>query len=405
MSGHHTKSLSQGIACAVALLVGLRSGEAAPAQGARTATGPLVKARAAVVMDAATGALIYAKDPDRRLPPASTTKVMTAVLAVESGRLDDSVVVSSRATRVQPSKLYLRAGERARLRDLTYALLLKSANDASVVVAEALGGSVAGFTGQMNRRAAELGARNTNFVNPNGLPAHGHYSSARDLALIFRHALSLSQFRDAAATRALRLNAWRGHSRRRSLYVQNNNRLLSSYQVPVIGKTGYTRAAKRCFVGAAKSENGQEIIVALLGSTDLWGDARRLLDFGLAHSASTLKAEKADTLRSPEPPVRGAGVFVLGRRGVPTAAPPPDLDGAETYSVLLVPAHNSRPAAERLRHYVDRRGHYAVVEAVGPPRERVYRVRILGLPDLDAALETGAELRAEHLQPTIIPPG
>ena len=400
---------------ALALLVA-RAAMPVPATAAprAAATGPLVKARAAVVMDADTGALLYAKDPDRKLPPASTTKVMTAILALESGRLEESVPVSHLATRAQPSKLYLRAGERAQLRDLTYAMLLRSANDASVVVAEALGGSVSAFAVQMNRRAAEIGARNTHFVNPNGLPARDHYSTARDLALIFRHALGLADFRSIAATRSSRLITWRGKTRRRSLYLQNTNRLLATYRVPVIGKTGYTRAAKRCFVGAAQTETGRDIVIALLGSTDLWGDARRLLDFGFAHAASTLTASRPSPVPSAgdsKTSVAMAGavestVQKTAQKPVETALatpPPSDLDATDTYSLVLVPVHNSRAAAERLRHYVDRRGHYAVVETTGNAPEH-YRVRILNLPDLDAALETGARLRAENLEPVIVPP-
>jgi hypothetical protein len=137
----------------------------------------------------------------------------------------------------------------------------------------------------------------------------------------------------------------------------------------------------------------------------------------MSQAPTTLRAE---AVRSPEPapiravePARGRAVALplppdvvepARSREVPPP-PPPDSDAADRYSLLLVPAHNSRAAAERLRHYVDRRGHYAVVEAVGPPGGRQYRVRILGLPDLDAALETGSELRGEHLTPTIVPPG
>jgi D-alanyl-D-alanine carboxypeptidase (penicillin-binding protein 5/6) len=408
------------LSVAVCLAVGIVFGAVVPSaaapsvRAARGEGGPLVRARAAVVMDAETGHLIYAKEPDRRLPPASTTKVMTAMLAIESGRLDDAVVVSHRATAVQPIKLYLRAGEQVRLGDLTYAMLLKSANDASVVVAEALGGSIRGFSTRMNRRAAELGARNTHFVNPNGLPATDHYSTARDLALIFRHALTVTHFREMAATRSTRVTAWRSRSRRRALALQNTNRLLTSYPVPVIGKTGFTRAAKRCFVGAARTPDGRDIVVALLGSTDLWGDARRLLDFGMAHATTTLTVAahaakpSAPEVLAPKSETAPPHVVALRRATEGAAAPgdtPPAPIATDAYSVVLVPSLNSLEGAERLRHYLDRRGHHAVVEVTGPPEGRSYRVRIPGLPDLDAALEKGAELRDEQLVPTIVPPG
>jgi D-alanyl-D-alanine carboxypeptidase (penicillin-binding protein 5/6) len=366
-------------------------------------------------MDAQTGLLLYAKDPDRRLPPASTTKVMTAILALESGRLDDDVTVSRTAARVQPIKLNLRPGEHALVRDLTYALMLRSANDASVAVAETLGGSIPGFAERMNRRAAAVGARNTNFVNPNGLPAHGHYSTARDLAEIFRYAMSVPGFRTIAATRNSRVTAWQG-TRRRSIAVRNSNRLLQSYRVPVIGKTGYTRAAKRCFVGAAET-GGRRVVIALLGSTDLWGDARRLLDYGLA-PATVYPSDSLQMVRNdPVPKAPPPQIFALRTPQAPSApsepsapsaslaAPPrtePDANGR--YSLVLSPASNTREAAERLRHYVSRRGHEAMVEVVGQaPRQR-YKVRIVGLRTRASAMRIRAALEREHLQPTVVPP-
>jgi len=355
---------------------------------------PSVRARAAVVMDATTGEFLYTKRPDEQLPPASTTKVLTATLALESGRLDERVKVSRSATRVQPSKLHLRAGDSLCLRDLTRAVLLRSANDASIVVAEALAGSVKSFAAKMNRRAAELGAQNTKFVNPNGLPAAGHLSTARDLALIFRHALDVPDFREIAATPESRITAWR-RERRQTFYLHNSNRLLRDYRVPVVGKTGYTRAAKRCFVGAA-SEGGREVVVALLGSTDLWGDARRLLDFGLSQPAPAVQvtARKEGEEKALVPGI--------GDVQPPVAEQQSQLD---EYSLVIRPVHNSRGAAERLRHFVSSRGHRAVIEAIGPESTRLYLVRVVGLRTLDAALRAGAQLQAENLRPMIVPPG
>jgi D-alanyl-D-alanine carboxypeptidase (penicillin-binding protein 5/6) len=381
-----------GLAC---IALGIGSAPAVAAAG-----GPTLRARAAVVMDARTGDVLYAKDPDRRLPPASTTKVMTAVVALESGLLDDTVTVSRMAAGVQPIKLYLRAGERARMRDLVYAMLLRSANDASVAVAERVGGSVPGFAVRMNRRAAALGARNTHFVNPNGLPARGHYSTARDLATILRHAMSLPGFRDVAATPASRVTAWRG-AQRRSIAVRNTNRLLQSYRAPVIGKTGYTRAAKRCFVGAVEAQ-GRQVIIALLGSTDLWGDARRLLDYGLAH-ASTGTSEPLQIAAHDGRKDAGVTTRLLAMTAPAAGLPPGVAIETSPYSLLLMPTVNNRDAAERLRLYVDRRGHVAVVEVVGRPRH--YQVRILGLTSETDAVRAQAALQRENLHPTLVPPG
>jgi D-alanyl-D-alanine carboxypeptidase len=365
---------------------------------------PVVRARAAVVMDARTGDLIYEKHPDEQLPPASTTKVVTATLALESGRLDETVTVSQSATRVQPTKLNLRVGDRVCLRDLTRAVLLRSANDASVVVAEALAGSVEDFAARMNRRAAELGARNSSFVNPNGLPAQGHYSTARDLALIFRHALEIPGFREIAGTRESQITAWRP-GRRRTIQLHNSNRLLNGYRVPVLGKTGYTRAAKRCFVGAARAD-GREIVVSLLGSTDMWGDARRLLDFGFTHPAlavpgTAARTGTADGGGAAKPSDGPALAPRVSRLHSPVAERPDQLD---QYSLILTPAHNSRAAAERLRHFVNSRGHSAVIEAIGQLSTCRYLVRVVGLGTLEAARRAEAQLQAEHLRPTIVPP-
>jgi D-alanyl-D-alanine carboxypeptidase len=155
----------------------------------------VVTAKAAIVVDRETGVVLWQHNPDRALPPASTTKVVTAMLALESGRLDETFRVSPRAARQQASKIHLKSGWRMKLRDLVYAILLNSANDASVVIAEGLAGSVAKFAGQMNVYARSLGTTRSHFVNPNGLPARRHYSTVRDLARVFDHALDLPEFR------------------------------------------------------------------------------------------------------------------------------------------------------------------------------------------------------------------
>ena len=239
--------------------------------------GPAVTARSALVMDANTGEVIWEDDGSVPLPPASTTKVMTAIVAIESDRLDESFAVSQFAAATAPSRINLRAGQRMRLRNLLYALLLKSANDAGTVIAEGVGGSQAAFAARMTARAEELGARTANFKNAHGLSAPGHLASARDLAIIMRHALRLPLMREILGTRQVRvpIEGPRAHW----VSLSSHNRLLTGHEYRVIGKTGYTRAAGRCFVGAARSGE-REIVIALLGSRDLWGDAKRLLAFG-----------------------------------------------------------------------------------------------------------------------------
>ncbi len=249
------------------------------------ASGPgNITARAAVVLDARTGEILWERDAHRQLPPASTTKILTTVLALESGRLDRSFVVSPLAAAQEPSKLGLRAGQRVRLEDLTYALMLKSANDASVVVAEGLAGSVPAFAELMNERARELGARDSHFTNPHGLPHSEHVSTPYDIAVILRHALTVPGFREVAGTRSKVIHVVGDKVRQMPVY--SKNRLLSGYFVPVLGKTGYTRAAGRCFAGAAEL-NGHRIITVVFGAPDMWGDTRRLMAYGFSRFDDT----------------------------------------------------------------------------------------------------------------------
>ena len=256
------------------------------AVGASAAVGdPSVTAQAAVVMDARTGALLWSLNPDEPRPPASTTKILTTVLALESGRLEDTVVVSANAQAQVPSKLYLRAGQSAKLRDLLYALMLKSANDAAVVVAEGVSGSVEQFARRMTERARSLGARGSQFRNPSGLPDDEHVTTARDLGLILRHAVHVPGFVQVASVTKQRIPITVG-ARQQWMVVHTKNRLLQGYTVPVIGKTGYTRAAGRCYAGYAEKD-GRSLIVVVLGSSDLWGDTRTLFDWGFDQSHET----------------------------------------------------------------------------------------------------------------------
>jgi D-alanyl-D-alanine carboxypeptidase (penicillin-binding protein 5/6) len=241
---------------------------------ARGAAAPSLTARAAIAMDAATGEVLYERAADLPLPPASTTKVMTAILALESGRLDEEFTVSRFAAATAPSKINLQPGQRMRLRNLLYAVLLNSANDAAEVVAEGLAGSQEAFAARMTAKAHAIGATTAHFENPHGLTAEGHVASARDLALIFRYGLRIPLFREILSTRSVAVPV--DAPRVRLVALRSHNRLLTAAPYPVIGKTGYTVPARRCFVGAT-DHDGREVVIALLGATDLWGDARRLL--------------------------------------------------------------------------------------------------------------------------------
>jgi D-alanyl-D-alanine carboxypeptidase (penicillin-binding protein 5/6) len=259
---------------------------------------PSITAKAAVIMDARTGVTLWERDCERPLPPASTTKIVSAILALESGRLGESLRVSPTAAATPASKLYLRAGQRMRLEHLVYAMLLNSANDASVVVAEGLGGSQGAFGRTMTSRAREIGAERCAFVNPHGLTAPGHVASASDLATVFRYGLSVPRFRDVLETQSIRVPVQ--SSRTGGVTLRSHNRLLQGYRYKVIGKTGYTKAAGRCFVGSAR-DGSKEVIVAFLGSRNLWGDARSLFEYALGPGGPEKPVAQMVRRTEPEP--------------------------------------------------------------------------------------------------------
>jgi len=237
-----------------------------------------IHSRSAIVVDASTGKTLYAKNPDLRLPPASTVKLMTAIVAIENAQLTDIATVSKRAVRVSPSKAGFKAGDKVTIETLLYAALVKSGNDAATVIAEAVAGSEVKFVRLMNRKALAIGATNTKFKNPHGLPAAGQYTTASDLSKIMTHALTYPRLRDIIGTRVVEVLTENGHA----LFLKNTNKLLWSDDDLVGGKTGYTRRARHCFVGAA--ERGEsKVIVAVLGSPNrktLWKESEKLIHEG-----------------------------------------------------------------------------------------------------------------------------
>lgn len=251
---------------------------AAFAEGAKKKTvkpTPYVSARGAVLMDAGRGKSLYAKNSRTRLLPASTTKVMTALLVLEKLGLDDYVTVSTRAVGMQPSKLNMRPGDKYKVRDLLYGILLNSANDASVALAEAVAGSEWKFVQMMNERARRLGAKNTKFANPNGLPSKAsQYSTAHDMALIFREALKKDFFRQAIKMKYKTIYSRNG---RRHYLKSHNKMLFKDWKKNVYGKTGYTRAARSCFVGYVQ-KGKRPLIVAVFGCSRRWDDIHRIIE-------------------------------------------------------------------------------------------------------------------------------
>jgi serine-type D-Ala-D-Ala carboxypeptidase (penicillin-binding protein 5/6) len=259
------------------LLVTVPCAEAAKKkkQGKKS-SGFWVSARGAVLVNASTGKTLFGKNSHTRVLPASTTKVMTALVVLDKLSLDDYVTVSERATYAQPSKLHLRPGEKYKVRDLLYGILLNSANDASIVLAEAVAGSEWKFVQMMNDRAKRLGAKNTKFANSNGLPSKGttQYSTAYDMYLIFREALKSEFFRQAITYKYKVIYSQDG----RKLGLKSHNKMLfKGWKKGVYGKTGYTRAAKSCFVGYTK-KGKETLIIAVFGCTKRWMDIQRMIE-------------------------------------------------------------------------------------------------------------------------------
>ena len=224
-------------------------------------------ATAAIVVDAQTGDVQFARNPNLPLPPASTTKLLTALIALRQLSPDSVLSVSAYASTMPPTKAGLKPGWRLSARDLMYALMLHSANDASIVIAEGIAGSVPNFARMMNATARSLGATDSNFVTPNGLPTPDHYTTVHDMALIMRAVSQTPGMRDILSTRSAVIQPLSGSTRR--IGLRSTNRLLWRDDLHVIGKTGWTREARRCFVGVG-SANGHEVIVAVLGSRDVW---------------------------------------------------------------------------------------------------------------------------------------
>jgi D-alanyl-D-alanine carboxypeptidase (penicillin-binding protein 5/6) len=231
--------------------------------------------RAVILADVSRGKRLYGKNPESRILPASTTKIMTALLVLQKLNLDDYVLVGTKAPQAPPSKIDIKPGERYKVRDLLYALLLSSANDASIALAEAVAGSEYQFVLMMNQRAKDLGAYNTRFANSNGLPTkYGtQYSTAFDMYLIFRQALKYPFFRD---TIKLKYKTIRNSSGRQIGLKNHNKMLFKGWKRDVYGKTGYTRAAGTCFVGTL--QDGQRtLIIGVFDCHDRWEDIRRVI--------------------------------------------------------------------------------------------------------------------------------
>lgn len=240
-----------------------------------------IAAKAAVLMNARTAKILWAQNQDLRLPPASTAKILTALVVLDHSRTSDVVTIPAEALRVSGANTKLKAGEKLSVGDLLHAMLLGSGNDAAIALAVYTAPSIDNFVERMNRKAHTLGAVHSHFFNPTGMPHPTQLTTARDLALITKTALENFELRKIVDKRTYRWGSrgWQGT-------IKNSNRLLSSYDGAIGVKTGNTREAGYCLVAAAQ-RGGQTYIAVVLKSQEeaVWRDARQLLDYGFKHGS------------------------------------------------------------------------------------------------------------------------
>lgn len=233
-----------------------------------------VSARSAVLYQPETDSFLYSKNADTRMPMASTTKIMTALVALENCEPEEIVIIDENAVGIEGSSAYLKEGEELTMEELLYALLLQSANDAAAAIACHIGGDVEGFASMMNDKASSLGLKDTHFTNPHGLDNEEHYTTAAELAKIAAEALNSESFRKIASTYKKTFS-----TEDRSRTYVNHNKLLKMYDGCIGVKTGFTKRSGRCLVGAAERDGLTFITVTLDAPSD-WSDHKAMLDFG-----------------------------------------------------------------------------------------------------------------------------
>jgi len=248
---------------------------------------PAITARCALLFDANTGKVLFKKNENERMPVASTQKLLTAILVAEAGSLDKKVIITQSDTLAEPTKLYLKAGESYARRDLMTVLMVKSANDVARALARDNAGSVAGFAEKMNAKMRRLGGNSSNFKNPNGLPAEGQYSTARDMARVARAAYFNPAVRQMmrTITYTFRFNSGR------TTTLRNTNRVLRTYSFCNGMKTGYTVKSGHCLISSG-SYGGRDVIAIVLGSTkaNVWPESTALLAYGLGLTTNQVES-------------------------------------------------------------------------------------------------------------------
>ena len=282
---------------------------------------PQISAASFALLDPLSGELLAARDADTRRPMASTTKIMTALVVLEQCALDDTVTVAPEAVGIEGSSIYLYKGEEITVRDLLYGLMLSSANDAATALAIHTAGSEAAFVALMNRKAEELGLRDTHFCNPHGLHDEAHYTTARELALLTAAALKHPVFAEIVATK--RYSALQNGTDASRLFL-NHNRLLRQFDGAIGVKTGYTKAGGRCLASAAR-RNGLTLIAVTLNAPSDWQDHTALLEWGFAHYTALAPTPEALTLPVVGGTAKTANLTPVGALSVTLPASHPEI--------------------------------------------------------------------------------
>ena len=315
---------------------------------------PSLSAKSAVLIDASSNSVLCEKNARERMGMASTTKIITALVAAERGDLGKTVSVSPLAVGVEGSSIYLYAGEKLTLKDLICAMLLESANDAAAAIAIEIGGSIEGFCDIMNEKAAELGLCDTHFTNPHGLSDDAHYTTAYDLAVIAAEALKNDTVREIAATKKMTITPIEGNVR----VLYNHNKMLSRYEGAIGVKTGFTKKTGRCLVSAAERD-GLCLIAVTLNAPDDWNDHTKLLDLGFENFCRAELVKKGDVCHM-QSLIGGADERVpLVSCGTVYAILPKNLDAkaltqiVETYNRYEFAPTREGKTAGRVLYYLD----------------------------------------------------
>lgn len=252
---------------------------------------PSISAESAILIESESKRILFEYNPYIRLPMASTTKIMTALLALEKGNIHDKIKIDSDSVGVEGSSIYLYEGEIISLEDLLYGLILRSGNDAAIAIGKHIGGNIDSFVNMMNEKAKEIGAINTNFVNPHGLHDDKHYTTAYDLAIITSKAMEIEKFKEISGTKSWIANREKNH------LFYNKNKTLWEYEGGDGVKTGYTTKAGRCLVTSATRE-GVQLIAVVLNDYNWFQDCYALMDYGFDNYKSYVILDKGQFIRT-----------------------------------------------------------------------------------------------------------